>query len=191
MTTEARAAIADSRAQYFSDFTSNDSDSSEASTVEENGKRKPSYVGLSHSVNGYTPYAPYNGRQKKISPPLQIPVSPPRTLDSVTLVLNEDSYQKSVTEFETVMRDLSSTGRFYSNYWVKVDKTLFQFEHPGLEMGRPERNTDITDNAGMKGKLHNGESFFPTTHSKQIISDGEGGRAVEIVTKFHCDDAHR
>jgi len=169
MTTEARAAIADSRAQYFSDFTSNDSDSSEASTVEENGKRKPSYVGLSHSVNGYTPYAPYNGRQKKISPPLQIPVSPPRTLDSVTLVLNEDSYQKSVTEFETVMRDLSSTG---------------------LEMGRPERNTDITDNAGMKGKLHNGESFFPTTHSKQIISDGEGGRAVEIVTKFHCDDAH-
>ena len=54
MTTEARAAIADSRAQYFSDFTSNDSDSSEASTVEENGKRKPSYVGLSHSVNGYT-----------------------------------------------------------------------------------------------------------------------------------------
>ena len=56
-------------------------------------------------------------------------------------------------------------------------------------MGRPERNTDITDNA-MKVK-HNGESFFPTTHSKQIISDGEGGRAVEIVTKFHCDDAHR
>ena len=127
MTTEARAAIADSRAQYFSDFTSNDSDSSEASTVEENGKRKPSYVGLSHSVNGYTikmfslhsmniqpsrytPYAPYNGRQKKISPPLQIPVSPPRTLDSVTLVLNEDSYQKSVSEFETVMRDLSSAG---------------------------------------------------------------------------------
>ena len=104
MTTETRAAIADSRAQYFSgevkivqfvfqpfgthlqffllkifltfifsDFTSNDSDSSEASgTVEENGKRKPSYVGLSHSVNGYTPYAPYNGRQKKISPPLQV-----------------------------------------------------------------------------------------------------------------------
>ena len=48
--------------------------------------------------------------QKKVSPPLQIPVSPPRTLDSVTLVLNEDSYQKSVSEFETVMRDLSSTG---------------------------------------------------------------------------------
>merc|ERR1712165_476588 len=37
---------------------------------------------------------------------------------------------------------------------------------------------------------NNGESFFPTTHSKQIITDGEGGRAVEIVTKFHCDDAH-
>ena len=142
------------------------SDSSETSTVEENGKRKPSYVGLSHSVNGYTPYAPYNGRHKKISPPLQIPVSPPQTLDSVALVLNQDSYQKSVTEFESVMRDLSNTS---------------------LDMGRPERNTDITDNAKL---THNGESFFPTTHSKQIISDGEGGRAVEIVTKFHCDDTH-
>merc|ERR1719225_1307713 len=41
----------------------------------------------------------------------------------------------------------------------------------------------------MKVK-HNGESFFPTTHSKQIITDSDGGRAVEIVTKFHCDDAH-
>ena len=71
----------------------------------------------------------------------------------------------------------------------QLDYVDFQSEHPGLEMGRPERNTDITDNA-MKVK-HNGESFFPTTHSKQIISDGEGGRAVEIVTKFHCDDAHR
>jgi hypothetical protein len=166
MTTEARLAIADSRALYFSDFTSNDSDSSEASTVEDSCKRKPSYVGLSHSVNGYTPYAPYNGRQKKISPPLQIPVSPPHTLDSVTLVLNQDSYQKSVTEFESVMRDLSNTS---------------------LDMGRPDRNTDITDNAKH---VHNEDSFFPTTHSKQIISDGEGGRAVEIVTKFHSDDMH-
>jgi hypothetical protein len=167
MTTEARAAIADSRALYFSDLTSNDSDSSEASNVEDSGKRKPSYVGLSHSVNGYTAYAPYNGRHKKISPPLQIPVTlDPQTLDSVTLVLHQDSYQKSVTEFENVMRDLSNTS---------------------LDMGRPERNTDITDNAKH---THNGESFFPTTHSKQIISDGEGGRAVEIVTKFHCDDAH-
>ena len=26
------------------------------------------------------------------------------------MVLNEDNYQKSVSEFETVMRDLSSTG---------------------------------------------------------------------------------
>jgi len=167
MTTEARLTIADSRALYFSDFTSNDSDSSEASTVEtDQGKRKPSYVGLSHSVNGYTPYAPYNGRQKKISPPVQIPVSPPQTLDSVTLVLNQDSYQKSVTEFESVMRDLSNTS---------------------LEMGRPDRGADITDNA-KNG--HNGESFFPTTHSRQIISNGEGGKAVEIVTKFHSDDMH-
>jgi len=167
MTTEARAAIADSRALYFSDFTSNDSDSSEASTVDDSGKRKPSYVGLSHSVNGYTPYAPYNNRHKKISPPLQIPVGiEPQILDSVGLVLNqqEDSYQRSVTEFETVMRDLSNTS---------------------LDMGRPERNTDMPDNA-----KHNGDSFFPTTHSKQIIRDSEGGRAVEIVTKFHCDDAH-
>ena len=127
--------------------------------------------------------------QKKVSPPLQIPVSPPRTLDSVTLVLNEDSYQKSVSEFETVMRDLSSTGDVVDS---KVqDQQALQHNSPGLDMGRPERNADITDNAMKHNRHNNGESFFPTTHSKQIITDGEGGRAVEIVTKFHCDDAHR
>ena len=124
---------------------------------------------------------------KKVSPPVQIPVSPPRTLDSVTLVLNEDSYQKSVSEFETVMRDLSSTGVVDR----KVQDPALQLNCPGLDMGRPERNADITDNAMKSNRHNNGESFFPTTHSKQIITDGEGGRAVEIVTKFHCDDAHR
>ena len=125
---------------------------------------------------------------KMISSPLQIPVSPPRTLDSVTLVLNEDSYQKSVSEFETVMRDLSSTGDVVDR---KVQAEAPQLNCPGLDMGRPERNADITDNAMKNNRHNNGESFFPTTHSKQIITDGEGGRAVEIVTKFHCDDAHR
>ena len=125
--------------------------------------------------------------QKKVSSPLQIPVSPPRTLDSVTLVLNEDNYQKSVSEFETVMRDLSSTGVVGR----KVQDEALQLNCPGLDMGRPERNADITDNAMKNNRHNNGESFFPTTHSKQIITDGEGGRAVEIVTKFHCDDAHR
>ena len=125
---------------------------------------------------------------KMISSPLQIPVSPPRTLDSVTLVLNEDSYQKSVSEFETVMRDLSSTGVVDSKV---QDQQALQHNSPGLDMGRPERNADITDNAMKHNRHNNGESFFPTTHSKQIITDGEGGRAVEIVTKFHCDDAHR
>jgi len=166
MTTEGRQNIANSRALYFSDFT-NDSDSSETST--DDGKRKPSYVGLSHAINGYTPYAPYNGRVKKISPPIQIPVSPPQTLDSVTLVLSQDSYQKSVTEFENVMRDLSNTS---------------------LEMGRPERNTDITDStAPERCLITNGDNFFPKTHSKQIINDGDK-KSVEIVTKFHSDGEH-
>jgi len=166
MTTEGRQNIANSRALYFSDFT-NDSDSSETST--DDGKRKPSYVGLSHAINGYTQYAPYNGRVKKISPPIQIPVSPPQTLDSVTLVLSQDSYQKSVTEFENVMRDLSNTS---------------------LEMGRPERNTDITDStAPDRCLITNGDNFFPKTHSKQIINDGDK-KSVEIVTKFHSDGEH-
>jgi len=166
MTTEGRQNIANSRALYFSDFT-NDSDSSETST--DDGKRKPSYVGLSHAINGYTQYAPYNGRVKKLSPPIQIPVSPPQTLDSVTLVLSQDSYQKSVTEFENVMRDLSNTS---------------------LEMGRPERNTDITDStAPDRCLITNGDNFFPKTHSKQIINDGDK-KSVEIVTKFHSDGEH-
>ena len=104
------------------------------------------------------------------------------------MVLNEDSYQKSVSEFETVMRDLSSTGDVDSKV---QDQLQLQLNCPGLDMGRPERNADITDNAMKNNRHNNGESFFPTTHSKQIITDGEGGRAVEIVTKFHCDDAHR
>ena len=57
--------------------TETESDASDSAA----GERKPSYVGLSHSVNGYTAYSHYNPRAKKISPPLQIPVSPPRTLD--------------------------------------------------------------------------------------------------------------
>ena len=106
MSTELRQSIADSRAQYFSAWhqvtalafhsisnivkhrlhvclpqetadTETESDASDSAA----GERKPSYVGLSHSVNGYTAYSHYNPRAKKISPPLQIPVSPPRTLD--------------------------------------------------------------------------------------------------------------
>ena len=95
-----RQSIADSRAQYFSDF-SGDPERSEDEDQDRSGDggdsgdgRKPSYVGLSHAVNGYTPYSVYNGRVKKISPPLQIPVSHPRHLDSVGLVLSQDSYHR-------------------------------------------------------------------------------------------------
>jgi len=135
--------------------------------------RRPSYVGLSHAVNGYTPYSAYSARpaEKKISPPIQIPVSPPATLDSVGLVLSQDQYHKSITEFEAVMRDLSN-GSF--------------------DMGRPQRNTDMIDATGVPSKRHiisNGDNFFPKTHSRQII-DEDDKKSVEIVTKFHSDEEH-
>jgi len=170
MSTEVRQTIADSRALYFSDF---QSEHSSVDSGEDNGVRRPSYVGLSHAVNGYTPYSAYTARplQKKISPPIQIPVSPPSTLDSVGLVLSQDQYHKSITEFEAVMRDLSN-GSF--------------------DMGRPQRNTDMIDATGVANKRHiisNGENFFPKTHSRQIIEEGDK-KSVEIVTKFHSDDEH-
>ena len=173
MSTEVRQSIADSRALYFSDFQPEQSGSDQSVEEGESGARKPSYVGLSHAVNGYTPYSAYpaRGNQKKISPPIQIPVSPPSTLDSVGLVLSQDQYHKSVTEFEAVMRDLSN-GSF--------------------DMGRPQRNTDMIDATGVASKRHiisNGDNFFPKTHSRQIIDEGDK-TSVEIVTKFHSDDEH-
>ena len=166
MSTEVRQSIADSRALYFSDFQPED-------CSEDSVARRPSYVGLSHAVNGYTPYSAYSARpaQKKISPPIQIPVSPPATLDSVGLVLSQDQYHKSITEFEAVMRDLSN-GSF--------------------DMGRPQRNTDMIDATGVPSKRHiisNGDNFFPKTHSRQIIDEGDK-KSVEIVTKFHSDEEH-
>jgi len=163
----ARQLIADSRAHYFSGL---------LPPEKKDNERKPSYVGLSHSINGYTPYAPYSGRVNKISPPLTIPLSPPKTLDSVSLVLNQDSYQKSLGEFESVMRDLSSTT---------------------VTMGRPERGTDFTDHSRISSdertllinSHNNRDNFFPKTHSRQLIGEGEGAK-VEIVTKFHSDGDH-
>ena len=123
-------------------------------------------------MNGYNQYSSYTNRIKKISPPNQIPVSPPRTLDSVGLVLSQDSYQRSVNEFEQIMRDLSN-GSF--------------------DMGRPQRNADVIDaTANSTKKSHlisNGDNFYPKTHSRQLISDGEK-QSVEIVTKFHSDEDH-
>merc|ERR1711953_670977 len=72
---------------------------------------------------------------------------------------------------EAVMRDLSN-GSF--------------------DMGRPQRNTDMLDATGLPNKRHiisNGENFFPKTHSRQIIEEGDK-KSVEIVTKFHSDDEH-
>jgi len=172
MSAEVRQSIADSRAQYFSDFSGDPETLEDLEDCDRNGdNRKPSYVGLSHAVNGYTPYSQYNGRVKKISPPLQIPVSHPRHLDSVGLVLSQDSYHRSVTEFEQVMRDLSNGS--------------------GLDMGRPQRNSDVIDATSNGGKRplvtsSNGDSYYPKTSSRQVLE----GESVEIVTKFHCDEDH-
>jgi len=143
--TEEGSSLAASRALYFSDLAP-PVQPGHADNGDDDPKRKPSYVGLSCAVNGYTPYSPYNrfAPIKKISPPIQIPVSPPLTLDSVSLVLNQDSYQRSVTAFEDAMRDLSSG--------------------------------DMPDT-----------SYFPKSHTKQIVKDGEG-QSVETVTKFYRED---
>ena len=62
--------------------------SSESEISSNRGSRKPSYVGLSCAVSGYSPYTKYSTEltdiPRKVTPPAQIPVaSPPQTLDAV------------------------------------------------------------------------------------------------------------
>ena len=71
---------------------------------------------------------------------------------------------RSVTEFEQVMRDLSNGS--------------------GLDMGRPQRNSDVIDATSNGKRPLNGDSYYPS--SRQIIE----GESVEIVTKFHSDEDH-
>ena len=57
--------------------------------------RPPSYLGLSCSVSGYSPYTRYTSPDGRRSVPKQIPVSsPPQTLDSVSLVLEQQNLNK-------------------------------------------------------------------------------------------------
>merc|ERR1719270_2275991 len=59
-------------------------------------------------------------------------------------------------------------------------------------MGRPQRNADVIDATATTKKSHlisNGDNFYPKTHSRQLISDGDK-QSVEIVTKFHSDEDH-
>ncbi|XP_023341511.1 uncharacterized protein LOC111711395 [Eurytemora carolleeae] len=119
--------------------------------------KRPSYVGISNSLNGYTPYAPYRTAQdygRKISPPLHFPPQLPPSLDSVSLVLTQDGFQKSLQEFQETMRDIN--------------------------MGRPESG-DITDNGSI---MTGSEEFYPRSHIKQVIQNGDS-KSVHTLTQFH------
>lgn len=154
MSEEAKSGIAASRALYFSDLSCEESPV--VSPAASGRAKRPSYVGISTSLNGYTPYAPYRTpgeAARKISPPLHLPNLLPSHLDSVSLVLNQDGYQKSIEEFHKTMRDLN--------------------------MGRPE-NGDMTDN----GRIMANDEFYPTSHIKQVIENGEG-KSVTTITSFH------
>ena len=60
----------------------------------EASKKPPSYLGLSCAVSGYSPYTRYTSPDGRREKPKQIPVSsPPQTLDSVALVLQQQEEQ--------------------------------------------------------------------------------------------------
>merc|ERR1740128_515986 len=150
-----RPDIAASRALYFSELSGVSPEDNSVGRV-----KRPSYVGISNSLNGYTPYAPY-------SPPLHLPNQAPLSLDSVSLVLREEgdprfhqeSYLRSLNEFDETMRDLN--------------------------MGRPE-NGDMTDNGSCI--MRNEEDFYPRSHMKQVIGNGES-KTVTTITQFHSSAA--
>merc|ERR1740128_838211 len=160
-----RPDIAASRALYFSELSGVSPEDNSVGRV-----KRPSYVGISNSLNGYTPYAPYrtsNDPARKISPPLHLPNQAPLSLDSVSLVLREEgdprfhqeSYLRSLNEFDETMRDLN--------------------------MGRPE-NGDMTDNGSCI--MRNEEDFYPRSHMKQVIGNGES-KTVTTITQFHSSAA--
>lgn len=150
---DTKSEIAASRAIYFRDL---DQGSSGSPNSSETRAKRPSYVGISNSLNGYTPYASYRtGTGRRISPPLHFPSQSQQShLDSVALVLNQDGFQRSLAEFQETMRDIT--------------------------MGRPE-SSDITDNARI---LQVQDQFFPTSHMKEVITDSEG-KSVTTITQFH------
>jgi len=154
---DAKSEIAASRAIYFRDL-QQATEGGEASGQTNNRAKRPSYVGISNSLNGYTPYASYRtDTGRRISPPLHLPLQRQRDLDSVALVLSQDGFQKSLAEFQETMRDIT--------------------------MGRPE-SSDITDNARI---LNVQDEFFPTSHMKEVIKDGEA-RSVTTITQFHSSN---
>jgi hypothetical protein len=154
---DAKSEIAASRAIYFRDL-QQATEGGEVSGQTNNRAKRPSYVGISNSLNGYTPYASYRtDTGRRISPPLHLPLQRQRDLDSVALVLSQDGFQKSLAEFQETMRDIT--------------------------MGRPE-SSDITDNARI---LNVQDEFFPTSHMKEVIKDGEA-RSVTTITQFHSSN---
>lgn len=165
MSEEAKSGIAASRAIYFSELQEASPPACNPETAEEPAKKRPSYVGISNSLNGYTPYAPYRAGAldpgRKLSPPVGGATSAgvggqeaPRPLDSVSLVANQDGFQKSLAEFQQTMRDLN--------------------------MGRPQ-SEDITDNAKM---MHVDDEYYPASHIKQVIENGDT-KSVTTITQFH------
>ena len=87
-------------------------------------RKKPSYVGLSCSVSGYGHFNRYTSPDgRRSAPPEQIPVSsPPQTLDSVTLVINQDS---NMRQYHQGVNGGLRTSNHHSNGLDATDRGYF------------------------------------------------------------------
>ena len=89
-------------------------------------ERKPSYVGLSNTLSGYSPSNRYSPSDRKVTPPAQIPVSSnPQTLDSVSLVRNLDlSMRNGVSPVGSAGSDVVDRAASYaSSHTRKIIQT--------------------------------------------------------------------
>eukprot|EP00095_Tigriopus_kingsejongensis_P007238 maker-scaffold435_size171904-snap-gene-0.26 protein:Tk07238 transcript:maker-scaffold435_size171904-snap-gene-0.26-mRNA-1 annotation:"hypothetical protein SINV_10887" len=123
-------------------------------------ERKPSYVGLSCAVSGYSSYGRYASPDgRRLTPPAQIPVScPPQTLDSVRMVLHQDVHLRQARsngsdEVDRAYYPTSHTRKVTQTGEVTTIETVTKFytTNPRKNQGLRESSPNGSDSGAESG----------------------------------------